>query len=538
MKSRIIIITSAIALLIIGLVGMSYAYLRTTVTQTDTNAISTLNCLSVTLTGLDSAISITNDFPVSDATGITRTPYTFRITNNCNSYVSANINLESLNVSNKLSRNYVKASINEVGSTPIVIPLTTNNTTATIANAESNTLLNVSLDDSQTKDFELRLWIDYNTTWEQGNNKNYQAKIVIIAQAILPPNTWANPHSGTLLYAIKNNPTTVVDTNCTTTPGRTSATTNEGICTAPDDYGTSYYYRGDIDNNFIVFAGKCWRIVRVDGNGNIKIVLYNNSGSSCENTGTSDAFSHTSQIFNTSHDKAGYVGFMYGNTLGSSYENEFNNQQESNVLTQLKSWYTSTFSTTQRELLADVVWCNDKKVTSGNGYASPTYFAAYDRINVNGNAATQAAPSFACQDAVTSGTNEVKNYSRYTAGTTVDAKGNGALTIGGVEYKIGLLTADEVAYAGLAYNGVADSTVPWIMKNATGDLWWTSSPSVFSVYGAGVWDVSTSGYLYTDSVIITRSLRPAVSLKSGVSITTASETNKGTATNPYVVVES
>lgn len=28
-----------------------------------------------------------------------------------------------------------------------------------------------------------------------------------------------------------------------------------------DDYGTSYYFRGEVTNNYVEFANKCWRYV-------------------------------------------------------------------------------------------------------------------------------------------------------------------------------------------------------------------------------------------------------------------------------------
>ena len=42
---------------------------------------------------------------------------------------------------------------------------------------------------------------------------------------------------------------------------------------ATDNYGNSYYFRGNVKNNYLNFAGMCWRIVRILGNGNIRIVL-------------------------------------------------------------------------------------------------------------------------------------------------------------------------------------------------------------------------------------------------------------------------
>ncbi len=42
---------------------------------------------------------------------------------------------------------------------------------------------------------------------------------------------------------------------------------------ANDSLGYSYYFTGNVDNNYINFANMCWRIVRVQGDGSIKIVL-------------------------------------------------------------------------------------------------------------------------------------------------------------------------------------------------------------------------------------------------------------------------
>ena len=100
----------------------------------------------------------------------------------------------------------------------------------------------------------------------------------------------------------------------------------------PDDYGTSYYYRGNIPNNYVIFAGKCWRIVRVDGAGNIKLFLWNNNGTDCTasssigksafndikigttNNPSADYYNRTGAY--TSNRPAG-VGLMYGDAMGS-----------------------------------------------------------------------------------------------------------------------------------------------------------------------------------------------------------------------------
>ena len=41
------------------------------------------------------------------------------------------------------------------------------------------------------------------------------------------------------------------------------------LASTEDDYGTSYYFRGAVTNNYVEFANKCWRIVRVSGDGSV-----------------------------------------------------------------------------------------------------------------------------------------------------------------------------------------------------------------------------------------------------------------------------
>ncbi len=55
--------------------------------------------------------------------------------------------------------------------------------------------------------------------------------------------------------------------------GEEVATDNEGLIKLEDDEGTSYYFRGNIPNNYVNFANLTWRIVKINGNGTIKLIL-------------------------------------------------------------------------------------------------------------------------------------------------------------------------------------------------------------------------------------------------------------------------
>lgn len=58
-----------------------------------------------------------------------------------------------------------------------------------------------------------------------------------------------------------------------TNVGSEIATTNEGLIEASDDYGTFYYFRGNVENNYVMYANLLWRIVRINSDGSIRLVL-------------------------------------------------------------------------------------------------------------------------------------------------------------------------------------------------------------------------------------------------------------------------
>ena len=172
------------------------------------------------------------------------------------------------------------------------------------------------------------------------------------------------------------------------------------------------------------------------------------------------------------------------------------------------------------------------------GSATPnTEYGTYRRL-VN-----DLAPSLICPTSVTktSGTYNgttfnIGSLSKYTAkqeeNNPDNKTGNGMLkTVDGNTtkyYKVGLLTADEVTFAG-AYRWT-DNKNYYLVNNT---YWWTMSPSNFytSTVRAYVWYVYPSGHLFGDYVAYSYGVRPAVSLKSTASISGGT----GTATDPYVI---
>ena len=88
--------------------------------------------------------------------------------------------------------------------------------------------------------------------------------------------------------------------------------TNGYLCKAKDAYGDSYYYRGNVTNNYVKFADKYWRIVRINGDGTVRVIY---DGTSVHANGEKSADRQIGDsTFNSSTNDNAYVGYMYGNS--------------------------------------------------------------------------------------------------------------------------------------------------------------------------------------------------------------------------------
>ena len=130
--------------------------------------------------------------------------------------------------------------------------------------------------------------------------------------------------------------------------------------------------------------------------------------------------------------------------------------------------------------------------------------------------------------------NDGGKLSKFTVDDTVNGNGN-------LDYKIGLLTADEMVLAGMATypvyinNNYDENLVTsYLRSNATIDWYWTLSPVDFDGGGASVWFSGVAGVLGVGYVGHSRALRPVVSLKSATTISGGN----GTASNPFIITGS
>ena len=308
-----------------------------------------------------------------------------------------------------------------------------------------------------------------------------------------------------------------------TTPGAAISTADEALlASAEDDNGTSYYFRGAVKNNYVEFANKCWRIVRVSGDGSVKLILHNDNttgaANPCDsaNNSTSAAFARYSgetykSEFNLNVGDNAYVGFKYGTPGSNTYEATHANTNKSTILTNLEIWYTNNLKTYE-SVIDDTVWCNDKTVTDKT--YNPWNWSNVNSLGHGTNVTFYGA------------TQRLVGSSGNAGGTGPSLKCNGELSK--ITSKVGLITADELAYAGYVYK--QNNTTTYLQENATNTYWWSLSPRSFSGSNAYVWLVGGSvGYL-DGYVSDSYGVRPSISLKS-----TANVAGNGTSEDPYVV---
>ncbi len=331
-----------------------------------------------------------------------------------------------------------------------------------------------------------------------------------MGQQITPSDPEIEVFKPTLVNAILSDNTPQSDTNIDF--GQVSSATNgRGLYytnTNTEDNRTTYYYRGAVTNNYVQFAGFYWRIVRINEDGSVRLIYQGETPNATENAATIG-----SSAFNSNYNDNAYVGYMYGEVGSNSYSATHANANDSTIKTVIDTWYEDNLLDNYASYLADSGFCGDRSIASETGVIGmageranmdPSY-GAFHRLYSN------TTPQFSCP----------QENDLYT--TASSKKGNKAL-----DYSIGLITLDEVAYSGWSYGkGMTDCYLN------IGYDYWTISPKGFSTISnaeAHVWNFSDTNFY--DCVENNNGLRPVINLKSSIEIV---EGGNGTSSNPYVI---
>ncbi len=180
-KKNIIFLSISLVLIILLGIGVSYSMWSVSVSQ-DTNNTAYTECFDLSITNKENNINLDNAYPISNDKGKSLTPYTFTVTNTCDITAEYSVNLEVLNNSTLASKFIdvmFEGNINLLSSYDSTDKVNTNS-------IESRKLITGILKSQESKDYSLRLWIDYNTTLEDLNNeiKSFKSKIVVVGKPI------------------------------------------------------------------------------------------------------------------------------------------------------------------------------------------------------------------------------------------------------------------------------------------------------------------------------------------------------------------
>ena len=264
------------------------------------------------------------------------------------------------------------------------------------------------------------------------------------------------------------------------------ATQDEGVYQMEDNLGISYYFRGNVDNNYVYYAGFYWRIIRINGNGTLRIIY---DGTTPHRNGEIS----TDRNIGTYNLIAGSMDYNY--MMGYS-SNMLYSWYEENILNLGYSTYVS-----------DSIFCNDVEILTsesddgGGGFTTNTY-KGVDRVN-------NSAPSLMC------------NKTIYSANTEI---GNGLLN-----YPIALITADELLIAGA--NNVSNNELFYLYS--VYELM-TMTPNSYTIgvgYGS-YYTLESTGIIGTIGTAVrpTIYIRPVISLNSDIILT-----GDGTIDNPFQI---
>ena len=239
-------------------------------------------------------------------------------------------------------------------------------------------------------------------------------------------------------------------------------TTGDGLYSKTTNTGTTYYFKGAVENNYVKFADTIWRIVRVNEDGTIRLI-------------TQDSVIER-QLFNSTYNP--YDKMYYTN---------------SEIKTAVENWYKTN--------ITDKGF--DGKVASGN------YFCEQAKVVYNTD--------------FTAGSATVVTEDNYTPSFDCTTDGNGKGVVSG---KVGLITVDEVLFAG----GVMASSSNFYLKN--GSIYWMMSPAGFRTSNdvANAWYVDDDGYTNGTSVDNILDVRPVLSLSADTLVS-----GSGTNSDPYIV---
>ena len=579
---------TAILILLVMCTGISisYAFFKVASSNNNANTNVTINgaalCMSLQLSSDNITISNEYAVPISDKKALSSNTYktSVTITNNCNTSQSFNLLLVP-NSSNTMPIKALKYALVEEGVTPTTGTLISNEylldstiqkqllaiKNETLKNGFSVGSGTVS---SGTKTYNLYLWIDKDEG-SLGNGSTMNKSL----------NAYLTLGSGSTIGDLKLDLYHTIENRYNQDKTYLGLYNGEGAATYANPV---YYYKGNVQNNNVLFAGFCWKIVRTTETGGVKIV-YNGiqKNGSCNNTGTDSQIGRSA--FNSSYNSPSYVGYMYNKVY--AYSDKSMSSESNIVFGNSFTYANGTYTLKDTKTVA--IWSSGYNTINNNHYTCMTtgttcssiyyvYYAsssnAYYITLTNGKSVNDALNEMLYADDVNTKDSTIKTYidswyesnlasykdkledtvfCNYRSMNNESSNGwnpNGGSTSTILEFKnyntnnqslvctnetdrfsmsnpkaklkypIGLLSLPELSLSGYGSSHYYNN----------GQYVWLASPSDFNDYNASV-RVTYSGGLTVSFVDNSWGVRPSVSIQPGTSFSSGD----GSFTSPFVI---
>ena len=469
-KKTVIVTLVAIISLIVITVGVTYAFFNYAKIGTTDNTIKTgtITFLYTEVSGVGKGISLTEAYPVTDSIGKVQVGegkiFDFKVTSN----ISMNSNIGYQVTARKktdstLANRAVKVYLTEVNGTEQELLLSKYSELSQTDRVDSSKFDERILYEATVpantsnyeKNFRLRMWVSDDTDFTDGsmNDKTFTLTVNVYADGKVVN----APATKTLSQLILDSNQVIMKApTLTTSSNNTSDASGLYKSTATNTGEPTYYFRGNVENNYVSFAEKIWRIVRINEDGTVRIVMQDGINN------------NTRYAFNSNNND--YIYMYYTN---------------SEAKTQLESWYQTNIgskSDLTKNVVSDNYYCEQAKTIVDSSWTA-------------GNAITT-------------------QYSNYTPNfkCATDANGKGL-----INSSIGLITYDEIVFAG-AYLGQKNSN--YYLYNKYDIWTISPAGYKNSSSTAATWCVYTTGSIGEDyrAVYNLHTLRPVINLKSDTEI--------------------
>ena len=224
---------------------------------------------------------------------------------------------------------------------------------------------------------------------------------------------------------------------------------------------------------------------------------------SCDSTNASATCSEIIYVYNEYSGEYSYLKMSGGDGIDDVLTKSFVNTHDSPIKTAIDTWYASNLASYTSKL-EDTVWCNDRSISELGRWSATSSITSTEYLFNAGERGASHTPTLECS----------RRDDQFTVSSSI---GNGKLT-----YPVGLLTGDELIFAGSA-DGYGYGLYLWNWKG-----YWTMTPA--TEYAIHI--ENYGGMIYLQNYYYSYGVRPAISLKHNIKILNGGD---GTAANPYVV---